>query len=114
MRTDDLDLGSSVDGFIDQSPVLHCQVFNITLEADPKQNQKKQVILTLPHDSLRWLRITEGTPMAWTKTTRKQYRRDGLRYASDTTAMEWILLSELLPQRSRTGRPPKWHFRTIM
>jgi hypothetical protein len=22
--------------------------------------------------------------------------------------MEWILLSELLPQRSRTGRPPKW------
>src|SRR2546430_13408169 len=85
-----------------------------SLEADPKQNQKKQVILTLPHDSLRWLRITEGTPMAWTKTTRKQYRRDGLRYASDTTAMEWILLSELLPQRSRTGHPPKWHFRTIM
>jgi tripartite-type tricarboxylate transporter receptor subunit TctC len=26
--------------------------------------------------------------MAWTKTTRKQYRRDGLRYASDTTAKE--------------------------
>jgi len=52
--------------------------------------------------------------MAWTKTTRKQYRRDGLRYASDTTAMEWILLSELLPQRSRTGRPPKWPLRTIM
>ena len=52
--------------------------------------------------------------MAWTKTTRKQYRRDGLRYASDTTAMEWILLSELLPQWSRTGRPPKWPLRTIM
>ena len=30
--------------------------------------------------------------MAWTKTTRKQYRRDGLRYASDTTDKEWILL----------------------
>jgi hypothetical protein len=56
--------------------------------------QKKWVILTPPHDSLRWLRITEGAPMAWTKTTRKQYRRDGLRYASDTTAMEWILLSD--------------------
>src|ERR1700757_700479 len=55
-----------------------------------------------------------GIPMAWTKTTRKQYRRDGLRYASDTTAMEWILLSGLLPQRSRTGRPPKWDLRTIM
>jgi putative transposase len=52
--------------------------------------------------------------MAWTKTTRQQYRRDGLRYASDTTAIEWILLSELLPQRGRTGRPPKWHLRTIM
>ena len=52
--------------------------------------------------------------MAWTKTTRQQYGRDGQRYASDTTAMEWILLSELLPQRSRTGRPPKWHLRTIM
>ena len=52
--------------------------------------------------------------MAWTKTTRKQYRRDGLRYASDTSGMEWILLSELLPQRSRTGRPPKWPLRTIM
>src|SRR5215471_6277679 len=54
------------------------------------------------------------TPMAWTKTTRQQSGRDGQRYASDTTAMEWILLSELLPQRSRTGRPPKWHLRTIM
>jgi len=52
--------------------------------------------------------------MAWTKTTRKQYRRDGLRYASDTTAMEWIALSELLPQRSRIGRPSEWPLRTIM
>ena len=52
--------------------------------------------------------------MAWTKTTRKQYRRVGLRYASDTTAKEWILLSPLLPKRARTGRPPKWDLRTIM
>ena len=29
--------------------------------------------------------------MAWTKTTRKQYRRDGLRYASDTTYKECFL-----------------------
>jgi hypothetical protein len=34
--------------------------------------------------------------MAWTKTTRKQYRRVGLRYASDTTVKEWLLLSRLL------------------
>jgi hypothetical protein len=43
--------------------------------------------------------------MAWTKTTRKQYRRDGLRYASDTTDKEGKLLRPLLPKRSRTGRP---------
>src|SRR6266699_1351412 len=52
--------------------------------------------------------------MAWTKTTRKQYRRDGQRYASDTTANEWILLSRLMPERARTGRPPKWDLRPIM
>jgi transposase len=45
--------------------------------------------------------------MAWTKTTRKQYRRDGLRYASDTTDKEWKLMRPLLPKRSRTGRPPE-------
>jgi hypothetical protein len=43
--------------------------------------------------------------MAWTKTTRKQYRRDGLRYASDTTFEEWMLLSRLLPKQHRIGRP---------
>ena len=82
-------------------------------EADPKENSKKRVISVHLHDSLRWLRITEGHPMAWTKTTRKQYRRVGLRYASDTRANEWILLSPLLPKRARTGRPPTWTLRTI-
>src|ERR1700722_1150534 len=52
--------------------------------------------------------------MAWTKTTRRQYRRTGLRYASDTKAEEWILLSRLLPKRPRTGRPPVWSLRIIM
>ena len=52
--------------------------------------------------------------MAWTKITRKQYRRVGLRYASNTTAKEWVLLSTLLPKRSRTGRPPTWSLRIIM
>jgi putative transposase len=52
--------------------------------------------------------------MAWTKTTREQYRRVGLRYASDTTADEWGLLSPLLPKRARTGRPPKWNLRIIV
>ena len=52
--------------------------------------------------------------MAWTKTTRKHYRRDGLRYASDTTYKEWKLLRPLLPKRARIGRPPIWTLRTIM
>ena len=52
--------------------------------------------------------------MSWTKTTRKQYRRVGLRYASDTTAEEWMLLSRLLPKRGHVGRPPKWSLRVIM
>ena len=30
--------------------------------------------------------------MAWTKTTRKQYRRDGLRYASDTQPAKFLVL----------------------
>ena len=52
--------------------------------------------------------------MAWTKTTRKQYRRDGLRYASDTTAKEWMTLRPLLPKRSHIGRPSKWDVRIIV
>jgi putative transposase len=52
--------------------------------------------------------------MAWTKTARKQYRRDGQRYASDATWKEWMLLSRLLPKRSHIGRPPKWSLREIM
>ena len=52
--------------------------------------------------------------MAWTKTTRKQYRRVGLRYASDTTVKEWLLLSRLLPKRSYLGRPPTWTLRVIL
>ena len=52
--------------------------------------------------------------MAWTKTTRKQYRRVGDRYASDTNWKEWMLLKRLLPRRGRTGRPGKWELRVIM
>src|SRR5260370_9130730 len=52
--------------------------------------------------------------MAWTKTTRKIYRSKGLRYASDTTAKEWILWSPLLPKPSRVGRPREVDLRMIM
>jgi hypothetical protein len=30
--------------------------------------------------------------MVWTAITREHYRRDGLRFASDTTDAEWSLL----------------------
>ena len=40
----------------------------------------------------------------WTEITRQQYRRDGLRYASDMTAEEWSIVEPLLPPRRRLGR----------
>jgi hypothetical protein len=35
--------------------------------------------------------------MAWTGITLAKYRRDGLRYASDTTDEEWGLIEPHLP-----------------
>jgi hypothetical protein len=37
----------------------------------------------------------------WTETTRPQ----GLRYSSDVTDAEWLVISPHLPQRKRFGRP---------
>jgi putative transposase len=52
--------------------------------------------------------------MAWTETTRRQYRRDHLVYASDTTDAEWLLLSFFLPQPCRVGRPREVDLRAVM
>jgi putative transposase len=52
--------------------------------------------------------------MSWTEITREQYRRDHLRYASDTTEAEWLLLSTLLPARRRVGRPREVDLRAVM
>jgi putative transposase len=52
--------------------------------------------------------------MSWTKTTRKQYRRDGLRYASDMTDAEWKLIARLLPKPKRTGRPREVDLRIVL
>lgn len=43
--------------------------------------------------------------MAWTEITRRKYRREGLRYASDTTDGEWSLIEPFMPGRRRLGRP---------
>ena len=52
--------------------------------------------------------------MSWTKTTRKQYRRNGLRYASDLTDREWQLIARLLPKPKRMGRPREVDLRVVM
>jgi len=52
--------------------------------------------------------------MSWTKTTRKQYRRDDLRYASDLTDDEWKVVAPLLPKRRRIGRPRKVDLRAVL
>jgi putative transposase len=52
--------------------------------------------------------------MSWTEATREQYRRDGLRYASDMTDEEWSLLSRRLPKRRRIGRPRTVELRVVM
>ena len=42
--------------------------------------------------------------MAWTGITRAKYRRDGLRYASDTTDQEWAVIESHLPPPAGRGR----------
>jgi transposase len=42
--------------------------------------------------------------MAWTGITRPKYRREGLRYASDTTDEEWALIEPHLPPSASRGR----------
>jgi putative transposase len=50
----------------------------------------------------------------WTETTREQYRRDHLRYASDMTDAEWLLFRVFLPVRRRVGRPRVVDLRVVM
>ena len=52
--------------------------------------------------------------MAWTEITRPKYRRDGLRYASDTTDEEWAVIEPLLPPVRRRGRPRETPLRTVV
>ncbi len=52
--------------------------------------------------------------MPWTEITRRQYRRDGLRFASDMTDDEWALLEQFMPAAAGIGRPRKVELRAIM
>jgi len=52
--------------------------------------------------------------VAWTEVTRRHYRREGLRYESDTTDAEWFLMEPLLPEASALGRPRATDMRMVM
>jgi len=52
--------------------------------------------------------------MSWTETTQRQYRRDKLRYASDTTDEEWAIIAPHLPAVCRRGRPRTTDLREVV
>jgi len=52
--------------------------------------------------------------MAWTEITRPKYRRDGLRYASDTTDEEWLVIERQLPGPRGRGGPRKTPLRSVV
>lgn len=52
--------------------------------------------------------------MSWTETTRAQYRRESLRYASDLTDDEWKIIAPFMPERRHLGRPRKVDLRLVV
>jgi putative transposase len=52
--------------------------------------------------------------MPWTKITRVEYQRNGLRYASDLTDAEWALIARKMPPRRRFGRPREVDLREVV
>jgi transposase len=52
--------------------------------------------------------------MSWTETTRAKYRRDGLRYASDTTEEEWAVIEPFMPPSQKRGRPRTTDLRAVV
>jgi transposase len=64
----------------------------------------------IPSDLRDSLEIT----MAWTEITRPHYVREGLRYASDLTDAEWLLIAPLMPPPSPIGRPRMTDLRCVV
>lgn len=50
----------------------------------------------------------------WTKTNRRKYNRDGLRYPSDLTDEEWALVEPLIPPAKRGGRRREVNVREVL
>jgi putative transposase len=52
--------------------------------------------------------------MAWTDIARSEHRREGLRYQSDLTDLEWLVIASLLPGPRPGGRPRTTSLRDVM
>jgi transposase len=50
----------------------------------------------------------------WDEITRRQYRREGLRYASDTTDAEWAVIEPFMPPACGRGRPRTTVLRAVV
>ncbi|MGD9831050.1 MAG: IS5 family transposase [Hyphomicrobiaceae bacterium] len=50
----------------------------------------------------------------WDEITRRQYRREGLRYASDTTDAEWAVIEPFMPPVCARGRPRTTVLRAVV
>ena len=52
--------------------------------------------------------------MPWTETTRPDYDRRDLRYASDLRDSEWAVIAPSMPEPNRIGRPRKTDLRGVV
>ena len=52
--------------------------------------------------------------MPWTETTRLDYDRSELRYASDLRDAEWTVITPFMPEPKRIGRPRKTDLREVV
>jgi hypothetical protein len=46
--------------------------------------------------------------------SQRKYRRDGLRYASDTTDAEWAMIAPFMPPAAERGRPRTTQLRAVV
>jgi transposase len=51
--------------------------------------------------------------MAWTEITRRQHDSRGLRFASDCTDAEWVVVAPFLQTTGKVGRPRQHAIRDL-
>ena len=52
--------------------------------------------------------------MPWTETARRDYARRGVRYATELTDREWMLIEPFMPPPRRVGRPRTTNLREVV